>query len=186
MSQAVRDESESRLLARAQAYDADALTELYRRHADGLFRYIYFRIRDRAAAEDLVGDVFVKAIEDLPGYREIGRPFEAWLYAIARARVIDYYRRQSVRRTAVLNEHLLAAPEEQPDQQLIERDDAQRARAALDHLTEEQQQVVSLRFYVGRSLAEVAALMGKTEGSVKSLQHRALASLRRMLEHEHE
>jgi RNA polymerase sigma-70 factor (ECF subfamily) len=186
MSQSVRDESERQLLARAQAYDAAALSELYHRHADALFRYIFVRVRDRPTAEDLVGDVFVKALEDLPFYRDMGRPFEAWLYTIARARVIDYYRRQNVRRTTVLNERLAATTEAEPDQLVIERDGVRRALEAVERLTEEQRQVVSLRFYVGRSIAEVAALMGKTEGSVKALQHRALASLRRLLEYDHD
>lgn len=178
----MRDASESHLIERAKACDAEALSELYRRHANAVFRYVYYRVGDRAVAEDLVGDIFVRALEGLPSYQDIGRPFEAWLYRIAHARVVDYYRRQNVRRVASLDKRLAADEDANPDRLAARRDDARRAWEALYRLTEDQQQVVSLRFIAGYSTAEVADLMGKTEGAVKALQHRALASLRRLLE----
>lgn len=175
-------ELESRLIERAKAYDEEALSELYQRHADLIFRYIFYRVGDRAVAEDLVGDVFVRALEDLPAYQVTGVPFQAWLYRIAHARVVDHYRRQQVRRAAPLDEQLPAGEKADPDHLAGDRDEARRAWAALGHLTDEQQQVIALRFLAGFSLAEVARAIGKTEGAVKALQHRALASLRRLLE----
>lgn len=182
MSLSVRSASESQLIARAKTYEEEALSELYRRYADAIFRYVYYRVGDRAVAEDLVGDVFVRALENLPSYQDTGRPFEAWLYRIAHARVVDHYRRQKVRRTTPLNERLAAAEGADPEHTVAERDDARRVWESLVHLSDDQQQVVALRFISGYSIAEVADLLHKTEGAVKALQHRALASLRRLLE----
>lgn len=182
MRRAVRDADESELIARARSYEAEALSELYHRYADVIFRYIYYRIGDRATAEDLVGDVFVRMLEHLPAYQETGRPFEAWLYSIAQSRVIDYYRRSRVRRTAPLNERVAAAEETDPGQLAARRDEVRRVWGAMDRLLDEQQRVIALRFLGGYSIAEIARLMDKTEGAVKALQHRGLAALRRLLE----
>ena len=178
----MRNVNESQLIERAKTYDAEALSELYRRHADAIFRYIFYRVGDRSVAEDLVGDVFVRALEGLSSYQDTGRPFEAWLYRIAHARVVDYYRRQKVRRATPLDEQVTADGSSDPDQLAVQRDDVRRVWEALARLTDEQQQVISLRFIAGYSTAEVAQALGKTEGAVKALQHRGLASLRRLLE----
>ena len=178
----MRDASESHLIQRAKACDEEALGELYRRHANTIFRYVYYRVGDKAVAEDMVGDVFVRALEGLASYQDTGRPFAAWLYRIAHARVVDHYRRQGRRRVEPLDEGLAADDETDPYRLAALRDDSRQAWAAVNRLTQDQQQVVSLRFIAGYSTAEVARLLGKTEGAVKALQHRALASLRRLLE----
>ena len=178
----MRQVDESQLIKRAKSYDAGALSDLYRRHADAVFRYVYYRVGDREVAEDLVGDVFVRALEGLPAYQDTGTPFEAWLYRIAHARVVDYYRRQKVRRAARLDESLASGEETDLSHLAAQRDDVRRVWDALRHLTDDQQQVISLRFIAGYSTAEVASVMDKTEGAIRALQHRALASLRRLLE----
>lgn len=175
------EHADSELIARAQAFEPEAVSELYRRYADLIYRYIVYRVGDSSTAEDLLGDVFVRALERLPEYRELGRPFEAWLYSIAHSKVIDYYRRQKVRKTVVLHEELMAAEAAEPHQLVVQRDDLQRAWGAVAELTDDQQQVVTLRFLANYSIAEVAAQLGKTEGAIKSLQNRALATLRRLL-----
>jgi RNA polymerase sigma-70 factor (ECF subfamily) len=180
----VRNGNESRLIERAKACDEEALSELYHRHANAVFRYIYYRVGDREVAEDLVGDVFVRALEGLPSYQQTGTPFEAWLYRIAQARVIDHYRRQNVRQSVALDEQLPDREETSPDRVAAQSDEIRHAWEAIGRLTDEQQMVISLRFIAGRSTAEVATLMGKTEGAVKALQNRALASLRRLMEAE--
>ena len=133
-------------------------------------------------AEDLTGEVFVQALEALPTYEHTGKPFSAWLYRIAHARVVDHYRRQKVRRTAPLDEQMPANNKADPSQTIAEHDAVRRAWAALPNLTDEQQQVLSLRFIAGYSIAETAQTMDRSEGSVKALQHRGLAALRRLLE----
>jgi RNA polymerase sigma-70 factor (ECF subfamily) len=178
----VRDVSESYLIEKAKAYDEEALSELYHRHANAIYRYVYYRVGDQAVAEDLVGDIFVRALEGLPTYQDTGRPFEAWLYRIAQARVVDHYRRKNVRRVAPLDEGLPAGDTADLDRLVALQDDIRRVWEALQDLTEDQQQVISLRFIAGYSTAETSDALGKTEGAVKALQHRALASLRRLLE----
>jgi RNA polymerase sigma-70 factor (ECF subfamily) len=178
----VRHVGESHLIKKAKSYDAEALSELYRRHADTVFRYVFYRVGDRQAAEDLVGDVFVRALEGLSAYQDTGSPFEAWLYRIAHARVVDYYRRQESRRAASLDERLVANGESDLSQWVAQREDVRRIWDALRHLTDDQQLVISLRFIAGYSTAEVARVMGKNEGAIRALQYRALASLRRFLE----
>lgn len=178
----MRHVDEGQLIKRAKSHDARALSDLYRRHADAVFRYVYYRVGDREVAEDLVGEVFVRALEGLPAYQDTGTPFEAWLYRIAHARVVDYYRRQKVRRAAPLDESLTSSEEPDLSQLAAQRDDVRRVWNAVRHLTDDQQQVISLRFIAGYSTAEVASVMGKTEGAIRALQHRALASLRRLLE----
>lgn len=178
----MRHADEGQLIKRAKSHDARALSDLYRRHADAVFRYVYYRVGDREVAEDLVGEVFVRALEGLSAYQDTGTPFEAWLYRIAHARVVDYYRRQKVRRAAPLDESLTSSEEPDLSQLAAQRDDVRRVWNAVRHLTDDQQQVISLRFIAGYSTAEVASIMGKTEGAIRALQHRALASLRRLLE----
>jgi RNA polymerase sigma-70 factor (ECF subfamily) len=180
----VREVSESRLIEKAKAYDSEALSELYRRYANAIFRYVYYRVGDQVVAEDLASEVFVRALEGLPSYEDIGRPFEAWLYRIAHARVVDHYRKRNRQPVTPLDERWAAGDETDPRQVALYRDDTRRTWEAVNDLTDEQQQVISLRFIAGYSTREVARLLGKTEGAVKALQHRALASLRRLLEGE--
>jgi RNA polymerase sigma-70 factor (ECF subfamily) len=180
----VREISESLLIERAKDYDAQALTELYQRYAEPVFRYVYYRVGVREVAEDLVADVFVRAIEGLPAYQDSGSPFKAWLYRIAHARVVDYYRRQEVRHTMPLDEQIAASAKAGPDEVAVDRDEARRIWAVLPQLTSEQQLVISMRFIAGFSTAEVAEVLEKTEGAIRAMQHRALASLRRLLETE--
>jgi RNA polymerase sigma-70 factor (ECF subfamily) len=142
---------------------------------------VFYRVGDRQAAEDLVGDVFVRALEGLSAYQDTGNPFEAWLYRIAHARLVDYYRRQDVRRGASLDERLVPNGESDLSQWVAQREDVRRIWDALHHLTDDQQQVISLRFIAGYSTAEVAKVMGKKEGAIRALQYRALASMRRLL-----
>lgn len=179
----MRKIDQGRLIERAKGYDEEALSELYHLFANTIFRYIYFRVGERSVAEDLVSEVFVRVLQDLPSYQDTGAPFEAWLYRIANARVVDYYRRQKVRQTVPLSERVYAGEVADPDYLADDRDQARRVWQTLTQLTDEQQQVISLRFIAGYSGEQIAKAMGKTEGAVKALQHRALASLRRLLEH---
>jgi RNA polymerase sigma-70 factor, ECF subfamily len=178
----VRGVHDGRLIERAKAYDETALSELYHQYVHRLFRYVYARVGDPAIAEDLVSDVYVRMLESLPSYEERGVPFEAWLYRIAHGRVVDYYRRQKVRNYVPLDDQLAGDDAEDPEQRAAANDDATRAWQAMNQLTPDQQQVLSLRFLAEYSSAEVAVALEKTEGSVKALQHRALATLRRLLE----
>lgn len=177
----MQEETERQLIERAKAYDEAALSTLYRRHADDIYRYIYYRVGNKEIADDLVGDVFINMLEGLSSYEYTGAPFEAWLYRIAHARVVDYYRRQEVRQTAPMDEQLPDDARINPDTLAGARDNFRRAWKAMQRLTNDQQHVLALRFFAGYSIAETAEVLDKSEGAVKALQYRALGTLRRLL-----
>jgi RNA polymerase sigma-70 factor (ECF subfamily) len=174
----VQDEHD--LVRKAQDYDPEAFGEIYERYYNGVYRYIYYRVGEQTLAEDLTMEVFVKAMEAIDTYTFRGVPFSAWLYRIASNLVVDHFRRQPTQGAVSLEEKLVASIE--VPTQALESEFAHHAlRRALSELTDDQQQVVILKFVDGLSNLEVAQILGKTEGAVKSLQHRALASLGRAL-----
>ncbi len=169
------------LVRRAKEYDREALTQLYRRHVSAIYRYIHLRVGRADLAEDLTADVFLKMLEGIESFDYRGVPFAAWLFRIAHDRVVDYFRRQAGKETLSLSEWL-RAPGEGPAATMEAALARERLRQAFWRLTGEQQQVIILKFGEGLTNAEVGRLLGKSEGAVKSLQHRALVSLRRFLE----
>jgi len=172
---------EARLIRRAQQGDPAAFTEIYDRHQPAIYRYIYYRVGDVATAEDLTSEVFVRLVEGIDRFVYRGRPLLAWLYTIARNLVTDHRRRTGQATMLPLDEQLVA--EAGDLEQAAERGLAQRRlAAALVHLTEDQRQVIVLKFIEGLDNEETARILGKSVGAVKSLQHRALAALRRILE----
>ncbi len=176
---------EARLIRQAQEGDAQACAELYDRHYDAVYRYCYYRLGNELAAQDVTGEVFVRMVEKLDTFRPQGRPLLAWLYTIARNLVTDRYRQQSQANQVALDEALPLADEgDGPGREVDRRLEAECLAAALAHLTEEQRHVVLLKFMENLSNAEVASVLGKTEGAIKSLQHRALAALRRAIDKE--
>ncbi len=176
--------AEHDLISRAQDFDPEAFGEIYERYYTGVYKYIYYRVGEQHLAEDLTMEVFLKIMEAIDGFTFRGVPFSAWLYRIASNLVIDHFRRQS---TAPMSlEERLVAESDHPRQQIESEFTHQALRRALAELTEDQQQVIILKFVDGLSNQEVAQVLGKTEGAVKSLQHRALASLGRVLAGERE
>ena len=173
---------ELRLLRQAQRGDSDAFAALYRAHVQAIYRYIAYRVTDAQLAEDLTADVFTKALQSLSRYEDQGKPFVAWLYRIARARVIDHYRRTDRRpvETDVEDEPLPVDPD--MDAPMVRRQAAQLLRTAIAELTDDQQQVIILRFVEGHRIETVAGLMGKQPNAIKALQHRALRALANRLE----
>lgn len=174
-------EHELELIRRAQQGDKQAIGELYRLHVDVIYRYIWSRVRDDSVAEDLTAQVFLKALEGLPTYQPSGKPFLAWLYRIAYARIVDHWRKQE-RRVEVPLDEALPTREPQPEDLLEYEADWVTAIDLLAQLTDDQQDVVILRFIGEMSLADVAETLGKTVGATKAVQYRALATLARLLE----
>ena len=174
----VQDEQD--LVHRAQNGDKEAFTELYEAYFGKLYRYVVVRIGNRAEAEDMTQQVFVKAYKSISSYRWRGVPFSAWLFRIAHNLVVDFFRKESTRPTVPLEESLMASNDNV--QQVVERRlDVERVMAATRQLTAAQREVISLRFAGGLAIAEVARVMNKNEGAVKALQHSAIAALRRVL-----
>ena len=174
-------EKEHELIRRAQEGDKQAIGELYRVHVDVIYRYVWARVRDDSLAEDLTAQVFLKALEGLPSYKPSGKPFVAWLYRIAYARIVDHWRKLE-RRVEVPLEETLPSGEPRPEDLLQFEADWVMAMELLSQLTDDQQDVMILRFIGEMSLADVAQTVGKTVGATKALQYRALATLARLLE----
>ena len=174
---------EPSLIERANKHDPKAISELYKRHVQSIYRYVYYRVGDVNVAEDLTAEVFLKALEALEGFTYRGIPFSAWLYRIAHARITDHFRRQARREFLPLDERLVAAGKG-PQAAVEARLDHEELQSAIAQLTTDQQQVIILKFVEGLSNAEVARTLGKSEGAVKSLQHRALNSLQRIMRKE--
>jgi RNA polymerase sigma-70 factor (ECF subfamily) len=173
---------EQQLVRQAQKGDSDAFATLYQAHVQAIYRYVVHRVTDPQLAEDLTGDVFTKAIKGLASYRDEGNPFLAWLYRIAHARVIDYYRRQGRRPTEADVDEMPIPIEVDLDTPMLRQQIAELLRGAMAALTDEQQQVLLMRFVDGMKLEEVAQVLGKNANAIKALQHRALRALASRLE----
>jgi RNA polymerase sigma-70 factor (ECF subfamily) len=174
---------EWQIVKRAQNYDEDALHQLYETYYPKIYNYAFLQMGDVQAAEDLASDVMLKMLESINKYNFRGLPFGAWVFRIARNRLIDLHRRRKRRGEVDLSETLsgtLASPESMAERAL-ERGQLQ---IALKHLTDEQRQVIVLKFIQGFDNRSVGKIMGRSEGAVKSLQHRALGALRRVLQQE--
>jgi RNA polymerase sigma-70 factor (ECF subfamily) len=178
-------EDEHSLLARIQRYDQQALAEVYDRYFDQIFRYLVYRLGESDVAADLTAEVFLALVDALTAKKPPRVSLSGWLYSVARNLAADYVK-EKVRMVPLVDD-LVADDVSLMDQAYL----AQLTpvlKQALLQLTEEQQHVVALRFGQGLSLAETAELMDKSVGSIKALQHRALASLARYMpqEVEHE
>ena len=167
---------EAGLVRRAKALDERAWEELFHEHYQRLCTYVRYRVGDSTAAEDLASQVFAEAVAGIGRYEYRGIPIRAWLYRIARNLSNDYIRKERGRGAGI-------RPNEQPSPlRLVERAlEAQQLTAALGLVTDEQRQVLVLRFLNELSTVETARVMGKSTGAIKTLQHRALAAARRAL-----
>ncbi len=168
---------ESRLVERAQSGDQEAFGELYDRYAQAIFRFLYAQLSHRLEAEDLTSEVFLRAWQSLPTYRERGYPFSSFLFRIARNLVIDRYRRSDWR-------DLPLEDDQSPGQAALGEAAAQHRELleSLAQLREEYRLVLVLRFLNGLSPQETARALKRSEGAVRVLQHRALLALRKRLE----
>jgi RNA polymerase sigma-70 factor (ECF subfamily) len=169
------------LVGRAAAGDSAAFAQIYDAYAPRVRRFLRHQLGSGDLAEELLQRTFVKMIEALPRYESRGLPFGAWVFRIARNAVIDH------RRTAHQAISLDAAVDRPSDGgdpvSAAERDqDRASLLAALDTLPPDQRQVLVWRFFAELSPAETAALMGRSNGAVRVLQHRALVGLREVLE----
>ena len=170
------------LVERAQRGDREALEELYLIHFDRIYSYLHVSVGNRHDAEDLTTQTFLRMLEAIGKFRWRSAPFSAWLFRIAHNLAIDHFR---ARRRWQPEENV---PEPDADEATSAETGALEAigrRSLLeliDDLSPEQQQVLTLKFVFDFSNAETATILGKTDGAVKSLQHRALVSLQKQLE----
>lgn len=155
----------------------EILSELFETHHDKVVRYIFARVGNMAQAEDMCGDVFAKAVEALDNFQWRSIPIEAWIFRIAHNIVIDYYRKNSKSRNLPIEAAANKVGMSTQDQVDINLEIKELA-GALDVLTEQQRNILALRFGAGMSSEEVAKAMGKKAGAVRELQSSAIKKLR--------
>jgi RNA polymerase sigma-70 factor, ECF subfamily len=179
-------DDEDRLIQLARGGDAAACAALYNRHYDAVYRYCFCRVADANLAQDLTGEVFVRMVQNLDRFEARGRPLLAWLYTIARNLVVDHHRAEARAFHLPLDEAFEVPVDGEGDPvRVVDRKlEADCLAAALRHLTEEQRQVILLKFVEDLGNVEIAKMLAKSEGAVKALQHRALSALRRALKTE--
>jgi RNA polymerase sigma-70 factor (ECF subfamily) len=171
-----------RLVEQAQRGDRHALEELYLLHFDRIYSYLHLSVGNRHDAEDLTTQVFVKMLESIGNFRWRSAPFSAWLFRIAHNLAMDHFR---ANKRWQLEEEV---PEPDPgegsaaEEEALESIGRQSMLQLIEKLSPEQQQVLTLKFVFNFSNADAATILDKTDGAIKSLQHRALASLQRQLE----
>jgi RNA polymerase sigma-70 factor (ECF subfamily) len=174
-------QDERLLVDAAKAGDQAALSELYQSYFPRLYRYILARTGNTYDAEDLTEEVFMRVLEAIDRFQWREAPFSAWLFRIAHNAVISQRRKESARgRSSPLNDGLpidSAGPEELVESRVALNEVMQAAQ----RLPDAQRQVISLRFAAGLSVAETARAMGKGEGNVKVIQHKAIVKLREMM-----
>jgi RNA polymerase sigma-70 factor (ECF subfamily) len=172
-------------LAGARRREPGAVTRVYTVYAPALFRFFLAAVGDRPTAEDLTGDVFKSAIEDLPRFRGPVEALGGWLFGIARHDLSDYRRRQVRNRVQPLDdlheEAAAAGGAMDPEELVLDRAEGDRVLAALRQLTPDQREVLLLRLVADLTASEVAGILNKSTDAVKALQHRGLASLARVL-----
>jgi RNA polymerase sigma-70 factor (ECF subfamily) len=176
----VDDAAIERLVVEARDGDPWAFGLIFDHYHDAIYRFIASRVHRPSDAEDLTQHVFVKALEALPRYEARGVPFGGWLFRLARNAVIDHVRTRHdhAELDSVLGwSHGDAGPEEIA----VVRQELDAVGEALASLTSEQREAIELRFFAGLSAREAAEAMGKQEGTVRGLQFRAIAALRRQL-----
>src|ERR671939_491034 len=179
---AVSSQELRRLVERGQQGDREALEELYLLHFDRIYSYLHMSVGNRHDAEDLTTQTFLKMLESIGRFRWQAAPFSAWLFRLAPNLAMDHFR--ASRRWQPEED----VPEPDPPEESAAEEEALESIGRksmlelIESLSLEQQQVLTLKFVFNFSNAEAATVLGKTEGAIKSLQHRALVSLQKQLE----
>ena len=169
--------SESDLVSRAKE-DPEAFGQLYTRYVDKIYNYVYYRTGNSQDAEDLTAKAFYQALRNVHRYVDRGLPFSAWLYRIAHNLVANWHRDRSRRQVISLDALALVSERPEPEARLQLEDDQQRLLRLIRQMTDDRQQLLILKFVEQMSNREIAQIMGRTEGAIKSLYHRTLLSLR--------
>jgi RNA polymerase sigma factor (sigma-70 family) len=170
-------------LVRGARTDARAFGPLYEHYFPLVYNYVFFRVRERAAVDDLVSTIFMRAVDRLDTYRERRGPFGVWLFCIAHNLVVDYYR-TAPRRSSLPLEQARPYPLQDAasaEQRLIERQDTEELLAQVARLSAREQDIISLKFGAGLTNRKIAALLGLKENHVAVILYRAMRKLRRGL-----
>lgn len=169
------------LINRAQSGEKASIGELFEQYHTHVYRYLYYIVGDVHLAEDLTSEVFLRMIRSLPNYRYQGISFQAWLFQIAHNLAIDHFRKVSNKVQVELEENL-HSNEPDLDSTVENNLNSDKLRDALERLNDAQREVIILRFVAGMPINQVAQTLRKSEDTVKGLQRRGLASLRKLLD----
>jgi RNA polymerase sigma-70 factor (ECF subfamily) len=168
---------EAELIKKAASGDEQAFARLYDNYVDEVYRFVLHRVGNEQTAEDLTSQVFLKAWDNLGRYKVRGSPFGAWLFQIARNSVIDHYR--MYKETLPLEPAALMTPDPTANvaREVEKRLEGEWLRSVLQNLTDDQKEVLTLKFINGLKTKEIAKIMGKGQGAIRALQMRALQAL---------
>ena len=168
------------LLHRAKSLDQDALAQVHEQYYDAVYRYVAYRVNDLQTAEDLTSEVFIRFLHAIQQKNAPQNTIRGWLFGAASLILKEHYRKKKRTQLTELND---AIPGEwtEPTEKLEAQEKKQALHRAIADLTEEQQQVLALRFGSEMPVRDVAKTMNKSEGSVKMLQVRAIAALTRIM-----
>ena len=176
---------EAQLIEQAKT-DPEAFGQLYELYVDRIYNYVYYRVGNHHDSEDLTAKVFYRALNHIPRYKNNGAPFAAWLYRIAHNLIANWHRDNSRRQVVPLeNIKLSGEGQENPHYAAERTNERELLLEAIQELPPERQQLLTLKFIEKMSNAEIGRVMGRSEGAIKSLYHRTLLSLKKLLgEHE--
>jgi RNA polymerase sigma-70 factor (ECF subfamily) len=166
---------------RAAQADRAAFGALYRRYLDRVYGYAFYLLGDHHDAEDATERTFLAAFDAIGRFRDEGATFRAWLFRIAHNQIANALRSRARRRASPLDAVAEPSADADPADRTGAADDARRVRSALAELSADRRQVLVLRFVDGLSAREIGAVLGRSEGAIRVLQHRALRDLARVL-----
>jgi len=170
------------MLVKRAKQDPKEFGAIYERHVQKIYNYVYYRTGNEHDAEDLTARVFIRAMNHIPAYKHRGLPFSAWLYRIAHNLVANWHRDGQRRPTVPLDSHVSADTlQDQPEKVTESNEQTAQLLQAIRTLPEDRQELLILKFVERLTNAEIARIMRRTEGAVKSLYHRTLITLRKDL-----
>lgn len=156
------------------------IASLYEEYYDKIARYVYVHIGNRSEAEDIAGEVFLKALESLKSYKERGIPMQAWLFRIAHNLVVDHLRKKGKLKLVPLDTVQVEADVD--PMAIAEKNiEMERVTRAMEKLTQEQREVLRLRFFGGLTSKEAGSVLNKSDGAVREMQRAAIENLRKLL-----
>lgn len=174
--------ADNEVLEHAIAGDLDAFSVLYQRNINKIYTYIFYRTGNVHDAEDLSARVFHRAMRHIKNYKNKGVPFSAWLYRIAHNLVANWHRDSKRKQEVPLEDHeFFLGHVDLPETQIVLNQETELLLDSIRMLSDERQQLIILKFVEKLSNSEVALIMGRSEGAIKSLYHRTLVSLRQIL-----
>ncbi len=179
MSKTKNDSKEESILIERAKTDPEAFGQLYERYVDRIYNYVYYRTGNVADAEDLTARIFERAIKHIGNYRDQGVPFSAWLYRIAHNLVANWHRDRSRRKIVSIDDvSQWVVTDHGPEFATQLMQDKEALLEAIGRLPADRQELLIFKFVELMSNAEIGAIMGRSEGAIKSLYHRTLLSLR--------